>query len=183
MTRHLACLLSIFAVAACSPDKGEQSVDEPSATLQPASVELVGVDGKALGTVGIAQDGNGTTLDLRVTGGLEEGMHGVHLHETGQCDLPDFSTAGGHWNPEGKEHGRDNPDGAHVGDLANLAIDGEGRGRSTILVENVLLEGGLYPMSDEDGTALVVHAGPDDYVTNPSGDSGARVACAVLTNG
>lgn len=180
MTRHLVFLASAFALTACSNEPSVQPAEETSPDALQESVSLIGRDGVTLGSVSISEDANGTTLALVVESGLQEGMHGVHLHETGSCVTPDFTSAGGHWNPESKAHGRDNPEGAHVGDLANLSIGPDGSGRSTFLIENVLLKGGLHSMADEDGTALVIHAGPDDYVTDPSGDSGAREACAVI---
>lgn len=181
MNRFLSLIVPVAALAACSGEGADsEAVDVAPTSGEPTNVELVGNDGTMIGSVAISQDANGTTLGLSVDGGLEEGMHGVHLHEAGSCELPDFTSAGGHWNPEGKEHGRDNPKGSHVGDLANLAVDADGKGSSTFLVENVLVEGGAFALADADGTALVIHAGPDDYMTDPSGDSGARVGCAVL---
>lgn len=181
MNRILSLFIPITALAACSGEpRDSETVESLTPNGEPASVALIGNDGSPIGSVAISQDANGTTLSLSVEGGLDEGLHGVHLHETGACELPDFSSAGGHWNPEGKQHGRDNPEGAHVGDLANMAADADGKGSSTFLVENVLVDGGTFAMADADGTALVIHAGPDDYMTDPSGDSGARVGCAVL---
>lgn len=181
--RHVpaATFAAAFALSACNqsaPAEEETVAVEPTA---PTSVEVVDASGAPIGTVTISEDNNGTTLDLAVeSASLAEGMHGVHLHEAGLCATPDFKSAGGHFNPTGASHGRDNPAGAHVGDLANLGIDTAGKGRSTYLVTGSLMAGGDHPLADADGTALVIHEGADDYATDPSGDSGARVACAVI---
>lgn len=176
-SRTLFVLLSTLSVAACS--EPSDNVAASSVAEEKRVVEVVDPAGAAIGTIEVLQDANGSTLAVEVAG-LEEGLRGVHLHETGRCEGPSFETAGGHWNPSAKEHGRDNPAGAHAGDLSNLIVDSEGHGSATYLVGGILMEGTEIRMADEDGTALVIHAGPDDYRTDPSGDSGARVACAVL---
>jgi Cu-Zn family superoxide dismutase len=113
-------------------------------------------------------------LAIKATG-LPPGSHGLHVHEKGLCDGPGFASAGGHWNPTGRQHGRDNPAGAHMGDLPNLEIDASGRGSAAIPL-GVAGQG----LTDPDGAALVVHAKGDDYRTDPSGNSGTRIACAVI---
>ena len=139
-----------------------------------ASTTLRGPDGAGMGEAWIA-DG-----ELRVMiDGLPAGTHGTHLHTTGKCEAPDFASAGGHLNPHGKRHGSDNPQGKHLGDLPNLIVGAGGKGSMTVPMAGTSeqLEAALF---DEDGTALVVHAGPDDYRTDPSGNSGGRIACGVL---
>ena len=134
------------------------------------SVALIAGDGRVIGAVVVAADG---AMTVRVAaGGLAPGMHGLHLHAVGLCTGPGFASAGGHLNPGGKQHGRDNPLGAHLGDLPNVEV-GTGGGTASIAP----LGGEL---DDADGTALVLHAKPDDYRTDPSGASGDRVACAVV---
>lgn len=112
--------------------------------------------------------------------GLPAGTHGVHLHTTGNCSAADFTSAGGHLNPGGAEHGTQNPRGAHLGDLPNATIAADGSGTvSTILrgtADTVLAQ-----IFDADGTAIVVHAGPDDYRSDPAGDAGSRIACGVFS--
>lgn len=130
------------------------------------------------GTVGRASatevsDGLRIALDVR---GMTPGTHGVHIHTVGKCDGPDFTTAGGHWNPAGKKHGSMNPQGPHEGDLPNLIIDTSRRGH----LGEVLAGGTLAGLLDQDGGAIVVHAGPDDLMTDPSGNSGGRIACGVF---
>jgi Cu-Zn family superoxide dismutase len=108
----------------------------------------------------------------------------MHIHTTGRCDAPDFSSAGPHWNPTGRQHGEANPDGYHLGDLGNVTVTPEGRLQITTLVLKTRLtpaETGQHPVIvDEDGAALVIHAEPDDARTDPSGKSGPRIACVVI---
>lgn len=108
--------------------------------------------------------------------GLPPGTHGAHVHTTGRCDAPDFATAGGHWNPTAHKHGSMNPQGPHEGDLPNLIVGNDGRGTLGATVPGATLAGLL----DADGAAIVVHAGPDDLMTDPSGNSGGRIACGVF---
>ena len=133
-----------------------------------AVVPLVAGDGTVVGSVALGRDGSATIAATR----LAPGDHGIHLHDKGRCEGPAFASAGPHWNPHGKQHGRDNPLGSHAGDLPNLFVDVGGRG---------VLKAALQPGRDDlDGTALVVHAKPDDYKTDPSGASGDRIACAII---
>jgi superoxide dismutase, Cu-Zn family len=119
-------------------------------------------------------------IEVRVqAAGLAPGHYGVHLHAVGRCDGPDFASAGAHWNPTARQHGRLNPEGHHLGDLDNLDIDESGAGRVEFRIVGGAITGaqGLF---DADGAAVVIHANPDDYLTDPSGNSGARIACGVL---
>ena len=109
---------------------------------------------------------------------MPSGVHAFHVHTTGRCDAPAFTTAGGHWNPAMKQHGRDNPMGAHAGDMPNLTIGPDGRGRLTAEID-----GDLAGLLDADGAAVIVHAAPDDFRTDPTGNAGARIACGVVTVG
>jgi Cu-Zn family superoxide dismutase len=119
-------------------------------------------------------------VEVRVqAAGLPAGHYGVHLHAVGRCEGPAFASAGAHWNPAGRQHGSLNPAGHHLGDLPNLDVDQYGAGRLEFAIVGASLSGaeGLF---DADGTSLVIHAAPDDYRTDPSGNSGARIACGVL---
>jgi Cu-Zn family superoxide dismutase len=108
--------------------------------------------------------------------GLPHGVHGVHVHAVGKCDPPDFASAGPHWNPTGKKHGMSNPAGPHAGDLPNVVVKANGVLGATL----VLSAASMSSLIDADGAALVIHAVADDNMTDPSGNSGARIACAVL---
>ncbi|HEX5868952.1 MAG TPA: superoxide dismutase family protein, partial [Longimicrobium sp.] len=113
--------------------------------------------------------------------GLPAGVHGVHIHQTGLCDAPDFTTAGGHFNPTSRQHGTQNPNGPHAGDLPNLTVDANGQGMMNGTAMGVtMVGGGANSVRKPGGTALVVHATADDYRTDPSGNSGARIACGVI---
>lgn len=119
-------------------------------------------------------------IEVRVqAAGLPHGQYGVHIHAIGRCDAPGFESAGPHWNPAGRQHGTLNPQGHHLGDLDNLVVNAEG-GRLEFTIPGAALHGGVHPIVDADGAAVVIHASPDDYRTDPSGNSGARIACGVL---
>ena len=169
-----------LALAACgdgAPDEETAAPEVPEAELQ--RVDLFDGNGNAVGFVNYQEQDGNLSITIKELG-LATGTHGVHLHETGSCEGPDFQSAGGHWNPEGNEHGRDNPDGAHLGDLSNLQADDNGMVDFNYIAKGVTAQAGRYSIADADGTALVVHAEADDYKTDPAGDAGSRVACAVL---
>ena len=177
MTRYFIPA-AILLLGACSANEDQPAAND--AQPAPANAALKSGDGADVGMVTLSEDGNGVTVKIEAAG-LEPGAHGLHLHTVGRCDGPKFESAGPHWNPTGKQHGRDNPEGAHLGDLANLDVGEDGRGTATFLVSGATLTGTTNPLLDLDGAALVVHARPDDYKTDPSGASGDRIACAVLT--
>jgi Cu-Zn family superoxide dismutase len=167
--RIVAAFLGAFGMISCS-----SVPPAPSLGAKPAgarAVNLVAGDGSGRGKITMRGAPGSSALIVQAVG-LAPGIHGLHLHEKGLCEGPDFASAGGHWNPAARKHGRDNPAGAHLGDLPNLAIDASGKGRASLT---------LPPGSaDADGTSLVVHAQADDYRTDPSGNSGNRIACAVI---
>jgi len=162
---------------AAANDTSAMNEAAPGAAMQPA--QLLDGAGKAIGQVEMSEDANGVTLKVTAAG-LPAGTHGVHLHEKGMCEGPKFESAGAHWNPAGKQHGRDNPMGAHLGDLANMEAADGAEASSTYLVAGVTMGGTQNALADADGTSLVVHAKADDYKTDPSGNSGDRIACAVI---
>jgi Cu-Zn family superoxide dismutase len=140
---------------------------------------VLGSDGSVKGQMRLTARGSRVELKLTVRG-LPAGQHGVHLHTVGSCNAPDFASAGAHLNPAGRMHGTMNPQGPHLGDLPNLSVGSGGTGSLTAMLAGTPAELGPV-LFDGDGTALVVHAAGDDYTTDPSGNSGARIACAVLT--
>lgn len=142
-----------------------------------AKAQLLDANGRAVGEATVQQRTGGVRVALRVQGATA-GTHGVHVHAVGKCDAPGFTTAGSHWNPTGRQHGKDNPAGMHKGDLPNMTVGSDGRGN----LEYVLEGATLAELLDADGSALVVHAAADDYKTDPSGNSGARIACGVLNS-
>lgn len=140
---------------------------------------LTFANGVPAGTAQLLSNGNTISLAVLATG-LEPGEHGFHLHTTGKCETPGFTSAGGHLNPASKEHGSLNPQGKHLGDMPNLVV-GASRSASADVdlgADTATLRAQLF---DADGTAVVIHAGADDYTSDPAGDAGARMACGVLT--
>ena len=162
-------LILPFLLTACS------TVTEPQGG-PPAA--LINAGGKAIGTVRAWQTAGGTTFRIDASG-LPHGMHGVHVHAIGKCDPPDFASAGPHWNPAGRKHGIHNPAGPHAGDLSNVEVAANGTLSATLTLPGAG-GAGKSSINDVDGAALVIHAAADDYVTDPSGNSGTRIACAVL---
>lgn len=143
---------------------------------------LVNVSGQSIGTVRAWQTAGGVTFRLDATG-LPHGVHGVHIHAVGRCDPPDFASAGPHWNPAGRKHGASNRNGPHGGDLPNVEVAANGVLGAMVTLPNASLlgpPGTPGALLDADGAALMIHAMADDNMTDPSGNSGGRIACAVL---
>jgi Cu-Zn family superoxide dismutase len=190
MTRSRAILVGSWAaistlVACGGRQPPREQVQGPTADMSgsptdPASeahAEIRDATGRTLGTVELRSNGNVILLTGSLRG-VPPGSHGLHLHNTGRCDPP-FESAGAHWNPTNRSHGLENPQGPHLGDLANLdaladsvAVVRTATTGGTLRGPNGLLEG--------DGAAVVLHARPDDNKTDPSGNSGARIACGVV---
>ncbi len=145
-----------------------------------AEVALKDKDGKDVGRATLIESGDGVRIAL--TGyRLPPGTHGVHIHAVGDCQPPDFTSAGAHFNPAGKKHGTMNPEGPHAGDLPNLVVAASGEGGLDVTTKAVTLGPGPNSLVGPGGTALVVHAAADDLKTDPTGNSGARIACGVIT--
>lgn len=163
-----------FAIALA----GCQTVDEaPNERLGQATLRLA--SGLPGGTAQLLASGSQVNISIAVVG-LAPGIHGVHLHMTGSCEAPDFTSAGAHLNPAGHQHGTSNPAGPHLGDLPNVTVGSDGTGTVSATLPGTPNEV-LAQLFDGDGTAVVVHANADDYRTDPSGNSGGRIACGVLT--
>lgn len=145
-----------------------------------ASAALVDPAGNVVGEAKFTEDAAGRLhVAVRVQG-LTSGRHGIHLHAVGSCS-PDLAAAGGHHNPLGRQHGLHNPEGAHGGDLPNLEVNAAGRGRLNAVSDRATLSPGPITLFDADGSAVIIHAGEDDQVTDPTGNSGARIVCGVIT--
>jgi len=144
-----------------------------------ATAELRNAKGEVVGQASFWEEGQSVRILAEVRG-IAPGAHGIHLHAVGKCDPPEFTTAGGHFNPAGKKHGLKNPAGPHNGDLPNIQVASDGKGRLEYVATLVTLGAGATSLFDADGTAVVLHARPDDDVTDPSGDSGVRIACGII---
>src|SRR4051794_359921 len=167
----IGAFLAILAAA-------QAAATPPSPAPTPSVTEIRKADGSLAARAMIWQGRSG--LEVRVqAAGLPAGQYGVHFHGVGRCEGSAFTSAGPHWNPTGRQHGSLNPAGHHMGDLPNLDVDAHGAGRLEFAIAGASTSGaeGLF---DADGTAVVIHAAADDYRTDPSGNSGARIACGVL---
>ena len=172
-----------FALAGCGSPETTEPAEAPAPAPAPAEAAravamLQTADGTAAGSAAASAAGDQVMVSLTVEG-LPPGEHGVHVHTTGRCDAPTFESAGGHWNPTNQQHGLEDPQGQHAGDMPNLTVGQDGRGT----LEYQLEGGGFDGLFDADGSAFIVHAGVDDQRTDPSGDSGDRIACGVFERG
>jgi|SRR6185369_11525423 Cu-Zn family superoxide dismutase len=143
-------------------------------------VELKDAQGKDVGTAKIASAKKGVKIALNLHG-LPPGQHGIHFHQTAKCDPPDFKSAGGHLNPDGKHHGLENPEGHHAGDMRNITVGEKGTVKTTLTEMDVNLGNDNHSLFSNGGTALVIHAKADDMKTDPAGNSGDRIACGLIT--
>ncbi len=182
-------LVTAVALTACAPDEtnatnetNEYAAESPreaapGSERTTAAYDIANTAGETIGRVELVDGAGGLLLKVEIDG-LEPGEHGLHLHETGRCEPP-FESAGGHYAPADRSHGLLSEDGPHAGDLPNLVV---GEAASTTVV-HAWAEGlSVAELTGDDGSALVVHAGPDDYRTDPAGAAGERVACAAIVS-
>lgn len=150
-----------------------------AAAQEGADAELMNPDGKVIGNVELTQLEQGVRVFAQASD-IEAGTHAFHIHETGECEPPDFESAGGHFNPTDAEHGWDNANGPHAGDFPNVHVEDDGVLAVEYFNDKVTLDDGDAGVFDDDGSAIVIHADADDYQTDPAGDAGSRIACGVI---
>ena len=149
-------------------------------SVKSVETTLINAEGKEMGEAHFTELDGVLSISLRAEG-LDHGTHAVHLHEKAVCVPSNFKSAGGHFNPTKKEHGFDNPKGYHLGDLPNLEVGKDGKVAVKVSMHNVTLQPNKpNSLLENGGSSLVIHAGPDDYKTNPAGDSGERIACGEV---
>ena len=164
----LTATLSLFAQAPCA------------LAQEHASAELKNAEGKSVGSVDLREIKGGVLIGIRSTG-LPPGLHAVHIHSSGQCQAPAFTSAGPHFNPLNMKHGLKSAEGSHAGDLPDMYVNRDGVGRYEVLMESVKLGSGQLSILEPYAKAIVIHATADDNDTDPSGNSGDRIACGVIT--
>ena len=173
MKKYLLIAGIVFAIAGLSPAESQ--------AVPQAKAVMINVEGKEIGMASLEEAAGGVQVHVQVSG-LTPGSHGFHIHSVGKCDPPDFKSTGPHFNPAGKKHGKQNPQGPHAGDLPDLVVGKDGTGSLDVLVPDVTLTGdGPNSLFHPGGTSFVLHASADDNTTDPSGNSGARIVCGVIT--
>jgi len=190
---HAAALpLALVALAAfaCTPPAEEATEEEvaieeetpvePEAEPATATATLMTADGTEVGTATFTQDVGQTTASFHLTGVSAAGTHGIHVHETGECTPPEFTSAGSHFNPTNADHACPPAAPRHAGDFGNVEIADDGSGHLEITTDLITVEDGPNSVV---GKAVILHAGPDDCTTQPTGDAGGRLACGVIESG
>jgi superoxide dismutase, Cu-Zn family len=150
------------------------------AKTTPVVVKLADAKGADIGTATLTGAPTGVSIALDVHG-LTPGQHAIHVHETPTCTAPDFKSAGGHFNPDKKQHGIDNKMGPHAGDMPNFTVDAKGSAKVTVVAPGVTLGTDAHSVFTGTGTALVIHAKADDMKSDPAGNAGDRIACGTIT--
>lgn len=177
--QSLSSVVLALSLVACLTSCSDHA-DVPRAA---ATVSFIGTSGNSVGTAELTEDNQGQVTMKLTVNGLPQGVHGIHFHEVGLAEpkaTPAFSTSGEHYNPASKKHGLENPMGTHAGDLPNLVVDSQGVGRLETTTDRISLTDGPTTLFDANGSSLIIHATADDQRTDPSGNSGGRIAGGVV---
>jgi Cu-Zn family superoxide dismutase len=167
---NVLALVGALSLLSCTANAGEQDR---------ARAEIKSAQGKSVGTASLRETKDGLLIIVNAKG-LPEGLHAVHIHSVGKCEGPAFTSAGPHFNPINKKHGLENPAGPHAGDLPDMYVEKNGVGRYEVLLDRITLGSEETSIFDADGSAIVIHVTADDNVTDPTGNSGDRIACGVI---
>jgi Cu-Zn family superoxide dismutase len=180
LTFVLPALLALSTTAFADTKAKPKPAPPTPPGWKPLTIKLIDAKTTEIGTAtltGDAKTGVVIALDLH---GLTPGDHAIHVHQTAKCEAPDFKSAGSHFNPESKQHGMDNMQGPHAGDMKNFTVDAKGNAKVSVVAANVSMDDGPHSVFTGGGTALVIHAKPDDMKTDPAGNAGDRIACGLI---
>lgn len=178
----------VVILTACNNNDPQVSEDDTEVNVgikeaeDEVLVQLKNNEGATVGTAVLVEGPEGVKISVHATH-LSPGTHGFHIHEKGICEEPTFESAEGHFNPDGKNHGFDHPDGPHAGDLPNLEINEDGAVQQEVIAEKVTLnKADKYSLISGEGTTLIIHEDPDDGKSQPAGNAGNRIVCGVISN-
>ncbi|MEX2460175.1 MAG: superoxide dismutase family protein [Paenibacillaceae bacterium] len=180
MRRYVSFVCLIAIVCMLSACGAKEAAVQAAAESTSIKTSMINTKGVKIGTAELSTVTEGVKIHLEAAK-LTPGLHGIHFHEVGLCEKPDFATSGMHFNPFQKQHGFDNPQGYHAGDLPNIQVEPDGKVNVDLITKSVTLENGKSnSLLTAPGVSLIIHEKSDDYMTDPSGNSGARIACGVI---
>lgn len=175
----LAIVIGGVLSYAAAQHKGKHAA-APAAPKESVTVELKKGDGTSVGKAVITEIGKGVRINLALEN-LPPGVHAIHFHDMAKCEGPAFESSGGHFNPDSKQHGLKNPKGPHAGDMLNFTVKKDGKATQTVTDTRVTMGTDNHSLFGGNGTSLVIHEKADDFKTDPSGNSGGRIACGVVS--